>query len=123
MRVKAGIVTHRRHKKWRRYARGYYGQKSRTFRKAHEAVIRAWAYAYRHRKEKKRDFRSLWIVRINAGVRQYGLNYSRFIHGLKLAGVDINRKMLADLAARDSESFEKFVNLAKEHLERANTPN
>jgi len=123
MRVKAGIVTHRKHKKWRRYARGYYGQKSRTFRKAHEAVIRAWAYAYRHRKEKKRDFRSLWIVRINAGVRQYGLNYSQFIHGLKLAGVDVNRKMLADLAVRDSESFEKFVNLAKEHLERANIPN
>ncbi|MCF6191840.1 MAG: 50S ribosomal protein L20 [Candidatus Hydrothermae bacterium] len=113
MRVKTGIVRRRRHKKIRRMARGYYGQKSRTFRKAKEAVLKSLQYAYAHRKKKKGDFRRLWILRINAAVRQHGLNYSTFVYGLRQLGTDINRKVLADLAVRDPEAFASLVEEVK----------
>lgn len=117
MRVKTGSVRRRKHKKIRALAKGYYGQKSSTFRKAKEAVIKSLRYAYMHRKQKKGEMRGLWITRINAAVREEGLNYSRFMHGLKRAGVSINRKLLADLAVSNREAFSKLVEVAKEALE------
>lgn len=119
MRVKGGIVTRRRHKKILKLAKGYWGAKSRCFRRANEAVIRALANAYRDRKLKKRDFRRLWIVRINAAVREYGLSYSKFIHGLKLAGIELNRKMLAEMALNDPQAFSEIVNRVKAALSAA----
>jgi len=116
MRVKGGTVTRRRHKKILKLAKGYWGAKSRCFRRANEAVIRALANAYRDRKLKKRDFRRLWIARINAAVREYGLSYSEFIHGLKLAGIELNRKMLAEMALNDPQAFSEVVSKAKEVL-------
>ena len=116
MRVKTGKVRRRRHKKIRKLAKGYYGQKSRTFRKAKEAVLKSLQYAYMHRKEKKANMRQLWIVRINAACREAGLNYSTFIHGLKKAGVAINRKMLADLAVTSPTAFSHLVETAKTAL-------
>ena len=113
MRVKTGYTRRRRHKKIRKLAKGYFGQKSRTFRKANEAVMKSLMYAYIHRRQKKRDFRSLWIVRINAAARQEGLSYSQLIHGLKLAGIELNRKSLADIAVRDPEGFATLVEKAK----------
>lgn len=117
MRVKGGFHTRRRHKKIRKMAKGYYGQKSSTFRKANEQVLKSLAYAYRHRKEKKRNFRKLWITRINAACRNLGIKYSRFMHILKKLNINLNRKMLAYLAVEEPESFEKIVNLVKENLE------
>ncbi len=117
MRVKTGIVRRRKHKKILKLAKGYYGQKSRCYRKAKEAVMKSLQYAYMHRKEKKGDMRRLWIIRINAACREEGLNYSTFIHGLKRAGVEINRKMLADLAVRDRVAFSKLVETAKAALQ------
>ena len=119
MRVKAGIVTRRKHKKVLKQAEGYRGAASRRFKVANEAVMHAQKYAYINRREKKRDFRKLWIARINALSRQYGLTYSKFMNGLKLANVDIDRKMLADLAVNDVNAFETLVNKAKEALEKA----
>lgn len=119
MRVKGGIVTRRRHKKILKLAKGYWGAKSRCFRRANEAVIRALANAYRDRKLKKRDFRRLWIVRINAAVREHGLSYSKFIHGLKLAGIELNRKMLAEMALNDPQAFSEIVNRVKAALSAA----
>jgi len=116
MRVKAGTVTRRRHKNWLKMAEGYWGLKSTVFRRAKEAVIRALAYAYRDRKQRKRDFRRWWIVRINAAARLHGLRYNEFIHGLKLAGVAINRKMLAELAVNDPNAFAALAEKAKEAL-------
>ena len=116
MRVKTGFTRRQRHKKIRKMARGYYGQKHSTFRKANEAVMRSLQYAYRHRKERKRDMRSLWIIRINAAAREEGLNYSKFIHGLKRAGVEINRKMLADIAVTDKNAFAKLAEIARNAL-------
>jgi len=116
MRVKGGIVTRRRHKKILKLAEGYWGAKSRCFRRANEAVIRALANAYRDRKLKKRDFRRWWIVRINAAVRSHGLSYSKFIHGLKLAGIALNRKMLAEMAVNDPQGFAEVVSKAKAAL-------
>ena len=95
-------------------AKGYHGSRSKTFRVANQAVMRAWQYAYAHRRLRKRDFRKLWIARINAACRQNEMSYSTFIHGLKVAGVDINRKMLADLAINDEKAFADLVQLAKE---------
>ncbi|TDX49075.1 50S ribosomal protein L20 [Orenia marismortui] len=115
-RVKRGNRRRKRRKKILKLAKGYFGSKSKLYRPATEQVLKSLAYAYRDRKQKKRNFRKLWITRINAGVRQHGLSYSRFIYGLKQADVDINRKMLAELAVNDSESFEELVNLAKENL-------
>jgi large subunit ribosomal protein L20 len=115
-RVKGGPRTRRRHKKILKLARGYFGRRSKTFRAANEAVIKALAYAYRHRRQRKRDFRRLWIVRINAAARLHGLRYSQFMHGLRSAGVAINRKMLADLAVRDPEAFRTLAEKARQAL-------
>jgi len=115
-RTKTGARRRARHKKVLKLAKGYWGQRGRVYARAKETVIRAWAYAYQGRKEKKRDFRRLWILRINAAARQNGLSYSYFIHGLKLAGVDIDRKVLADIAVNDPEAFSQMVSLAQNQL-------
>jgi large subunit ribosomal protein L20 len=116
-RVKGGVVTRRRHKKILKLARGYFGSKHRLFRTAKQQVMKSLQYAYRDRRARKRDFRRLWIQRINAAARMHGLSYSRFMHGLKLAGVDVNRKMLADLAVSDSKTFAELANVAKSKLQ------
>jgi large subunit ribosomal protein L20 len=115
-RVKGGVVTRRRHKKILKMARGYRGMRSVRFRTANEQVLHSLRYATIHRKQKKRDFRRLWIQRINAGTRQHGLSYSRFMHGLKLAGIDLDRKVLADIAVRDPQAFASIVSTAKAHI-------
>ena len=115
-RIKKGKTAHKRHKKVLKMAKGYYGAKSKLYRSANEAVMRALRSSYRGRKEKKRNFRRLWITRINAGARQYGLTYSRFMHGLKLADVKIDRKMLADLAMNDPQAFKELVDLSKSKI-------
>ncbi len=117
MRIKGGPLTRRKHKKIRKMARGYYGQKSSTFKKANEQVLKSLSYAYRHRKEKKREFRKLWITRINAACRNLGIKYSQFTHILKKSNININRKMLAYIVVEEPESFEKIVNLVKKSLE------
>ena len=113
-RIKRGVSTRKRHKKIMKLAKGYHGSRSKTFRVANQAVMRAWQYAYAHRRLRKRDFRKLWIARINAACRQNEMSYSTFIHGLKVAGIEINRKMLADLAINDEKAFADLVQLAKE---------
>ena len=115
-RVKRGVTTHARHRKIQKLAKGYRGRNSKNFRIAIEKVEKALRYAYRDRRNKKRDFRGLWIQRINAGVRQYGLTYSRFINGIKLAGIEIDRKVLSDLAAREPEAFKTLVDKAQAAL-------
>ena len=115
-RVKTGVTARKRHKKILKLAKGYYGAKSTIFRKANEQVLKSLSYAYRDRKNRKRDFRKLWIARINAEARNNGLSYSRMINGLKVAGVDINRKMLADLAVNDSAAFAQLAEVAKTNL-------
>jgi large subunit ribosomal protein L20 len=116
MRVKAGTVTRRRHKKWLKMAEGYWGLKSVVFRRAKETIIRALNFAYRDRRQRKRDMRRWWIVRINAAARLNGLRYSELMHGLKLAGVTLNRKMLAELAVNDPDTFATLAGKAKEAL-------
>ena len=113
MRVKRGVAAHRRHKKFLKMAKGYIGAGSRLYRTARERVERALCFAFRDRKMKKRDFRRLWIVRINAAARINGLSYSKLIHGLSEAGIVINRKMLADLAVRDAAVFAQIAQAAK----------
>ena len=115
-RVKRGVVARRRHKKVLKKAKGYYGARSRVFRVAKQAVIKAGQYAYRDRRQRKRQFRQLWIARINAGARQHGLSYSRFINGLKKAQVEIDRKVLADLAVHEKGAFAALVEKAKASL-------
>ena len=115
-RVKPGVQTRKRHKKILKLAKGYYGAKSKIFRKANEQILKSLSYAYRDRKNRKRDFRKLWIARINAEARNNGLSYSKMINGLKVAGVDINRKMLADLAVNDNAAFSQLAELAKSKL-------
>ena len=117
-RVKGGTVTHARHKKVLKAAKGYYGHRSRTFRVATQAVDKANQYATRDRKNRKRSFRALWIQRINAAVREHdaGLTYSRFINGLALAGIEVDRKVLADLAVREPASFGAIVQQARAAL-------
>ena len=115
-RVKRGVVAHRRHKKVLKQARGYYGARSRVYRVAVQAVMKAGQYAYRDRRQKKRQFRQLWIARINAASRMNGLSYSRFINGLKKASVEIDRKILADIAVHDKATFTALVSKAKEAL-------
>lgn len=115
-RVKRGVVTKARHKKILKQAKGYYGARSRVFRVANQAVFKAGQYAYRDRRTKKRQFRQLWIVRINAAARQGGLSYSRFINGLKKASIEIDRKILADIAVHDRTAFAALVEKAKEGL-------
>ncbi len=112
MRATAGFRTHRRHKKVLRLTQGFYGTRHRLFRRANEALMKALSYSYRDRRNRKRDLRRLWIVRINAAARQYGLSYSRFMAGLKRAGVVIDRKMLADLAVNDAQAFAKLAEVA-----------
>ncbi len=109
MRVKGGTVTRRRHKKLLKRAEGYYGAKSRLFRKAHEQVMKSLQYAYRDRRQRKRDFRQLWITRISAACRAHGMRYHEFIHALSERGIDLNRKQLAEMAVRDPEAFTMLV--------------
>jgi large subunit ribosomal protein L20 len=115
-RVKGGNVARKRRKKVLKLAKGYFGSKSLLYRTANEQVMKSLSYAYRDRKQRKRNFRKLWITRINAGVRPYGLSYSRFINGLNKAGVEVNRKMLAELAVNEPEGFKSIVDLAKKGL-------
>ena len=115
-RVKGGVVTRRRHKKILKLARGYRGARSRRFRTANEQVLHSLRYATISRKLKKRDFRRLWIQRINAASRMHGLSYSRFVHGLKLAGIELNRKVLADMAIHDPQGFGVVMERAKAQL-------
>ena len=112
-RVKSGMTTRQKHKKVLKMAKGYFGAKSVRFRMANQAVLKSMTYAYVGRRLKKRDFRQLWIARINAATRMNGMSYSRFISGLKKAGVNINRKMLSEIAISDAEGFKKLVEIAK----------
>ena len=116
MRVKGGFVTRRRHKKILSMTKGQWGTRSKLFRRANEAMMKSYWYAYRDRRNKKRDFRRLWIARINAATRMHGLSYSRFMHGLKVAQVKLDRKALADLAVRDEAAFAAVVGIAKNAL-------
>jgi len=116
MRVKGGFVTRRRHKKILSMTKGQWGTRSKLFRRANEAMMKSYWYAYRDRRNKKRDFRRLWIARINAATRLHGLSYSRFMHGLKVAQVRLARKALADLAVRDEAAFAAVVDVAKNAL-------
>ncbi len=113
MRVKRGVAAKRRHKKYLKMAKGYRGAGSRLYRTARERVEKALCNAYRDRKRKKREFRKLWIMRINAAARLNGLSYSRLMNGLKLAGIELNRKVLADMAVRNPDVFAKVVEAAK----------
>lgn len=115
-RVKGGFVTRRRHKKVLKLAKGYFGSKHRIFKTANQQVMKSLLYAYRDRRQVKRDFRKLWIVRINAAARVNGLSYSKFMHGLKLAGIEVNRKILADLAVNDLPAFNDLAVAAKQKL-------
>ncbi len=115
-RVKRGVTARAKHKKVLKEAKGYYGARSKVYRVAKQAVIKAGQYAYRDRRQKKRQFRSLWIARINAGARENGLSYSRMINGLKIAGVEIDRKVLADLAIFDKPAFAALAEQAKANL-------
>ncbi len=112
-RIKRGVATKRKHKKVLKQAKGYYGSKSKLYRTANQAVIKSLSYAFIGRKHRKRDFRRLWITRINAAARQNGLSYSKFMHGLKLANIEMNRKVLSEMAIHDPEGFKKLVELAK----------
>ena len=115
-RVKRGVTSHARHKKVLKQAKGYYGRRKNTIRIAKQAVERAQQYAYRDRRNRKRSFRALWIQRINAAVRELGLTYGRFIDGLGKAGVEVDRKVLADLAVREPEAFRALVDRARTAL-------
>jgi len=115
-RVSHAVATKKRKKKVLKQAKGYWGGRSRLFRTAREAVDRAQVYAYRDRRQRKRDFRRLWIMRINAAARLNGISYSQLVHGLDKAGIEINRKVLADLAVRDPEAFTAVVEEARSHL-------
>ncbi|MEX0899951.1 MAG: 50S ribosomal protein L20 [Gammaproteobacteria bacterium] len=115
-RVKRGVIAGARHKKILKKAKGYYGARSRVYRVAKQAVIKAGQYAYRDRRVKKREFRALWIARINAGARENGLSYSRMMNGLKLAGIEVDRKVLADIAVFDKPGFAALAEQAKASL-------
>lgn len=115
-RVKRGVNARRKHKKVLKLAKGYYGARSRVFRVAKQAVTKAGQYAYRDRRQRRRNFRSLWIARINAGVRAHGMSYSSFIHGLHKAEIELDRKVLAHLAVHEQESFAKIVEEVRKHV-------
>ena len=121
-RVKRGVTTHARHKKVLDLAKGYRGRGSTAYRVAIEKVEKALQYAYRDRRNRKRDFRRLWITRINAAARREGLSYSQFMHGLKAAGVELDRKVLSDIAIREPEAFQAIAATAQAALERAPQP-
>jgi large subunit ribosomal protein L20 len=110
------VYAHRRHKKVLKFTKGQYGSKHLLFRRANEAMLKSLFYAFRDRRNRKRDFRRLWITRINAAARLSGLSYSRFVHGLKLANVQVDRKVLADIAVRDLAAFGKLADVAKAQL-------
>lgn len=114
-RATSSVARNKRKKKILKAARGQFGARSKLYRTAKNAVERGWAYSYRDRRVRKRDFRRLWIARINAGARQHDLSYSRFISGLRVAGVELNRKVLADLAIREPEAFAELARIAREH--------
>jgi large subunit ribosomal protein L20 len=114
-RVKRGVTAHRRHRAVIAQVKGHRGTNNRLYKRAHESLMRSLAYAYRDRKARKRDFRRLWIIRINAAARMNGIPYSRFIQGLKAANVEVDRKMLADLAVRDEAAFAAVAEVAKQH--------
>lgn len=116
-RVKSGVTAHRRHKKILKLAKGFRGAKSKQFKKANETVMKGLYYARRDRRAKKGEFRRLWIARINAAARLNGISYSRLVAGLGKAGVEVNRKMLADMAVSDAAAFSQLVNVAKEQLQ------
>ncbi|MEM5637092.1 50S ribosomal protein L20 [Bacillus toyonensis] len=115
-RVKGGTVTRQRRKKVIKLAKGYYGSKNTLFKVANQQVMKSLMYAFRDRRQKKRDFRKLWIARINAAARMNGLSYSRLMHGLKNAGIEVNRKMLADLAVHDEKAFAELATVAKNNI-------
>jgi large subunit ribosomal protein L20 len=111
-RIKRGVTSHRRHKKVLTLTKGHHGTKHRLIKRANESMIKSLAYAYAHRRERKGDMRRLWILRVNAACRAQGITYSRFMDGLKKSGMEINRKMLADMAVREPESFSSLVEMA-----------
>lgn len=115
-RVKSGVTAHRRHKHILKLAKGYYGARSKQYKKANELILKALSYARRDRRSRKREFRKLWIARINAATRINGLTYSRFAYGLKKAGITLDRKVLADMAVNDAAAFTKLVEAAKAAL-------
>lgn len=115
-RVKRGVTKHRRHKKIMTMAKGHYSVRHKHFRRANESVLHALMYSYNHRRERKGDFRRLWVLRIGAAARSYGLSYSTFVHGLKQAGIDLNRKLLAEIALKEPEHFGVLVGKARESL-------
>lgn len=117
-RVKGGTVTRARRKKVLKLSKGYFGSKHTLYKVAKQQVMKSGNYAYRDRRQKKRDFRKLWITRINAAARMNGLSYSKLMHGLKLAGIEVNRKMLADLAVSDAAAFATLANTAKEAMNK-----
>jgi large subunit ribosomal protein L20 len=121
-RATSGPATHRRHKKMLKMAKGYWGARRRAYKLAQDTVLRGLKFAYRDRRVRKRDFRQLWIARINAAVRLHGLSYSTFMHGLKLAQVDLDRKTLAELAVRDPEAFGQIAALAKAQQSTVSAP-
>ncbi|HZX14447.1 MAG TPA: 50S ribosomal protein L20 [Thermodesulfobacteriota bacterium] len=116
MRVKGGVASRRRRKRLLKLSKGYWGRRKNLIRRARETVLRALAYAYRDRRRRKRDFRRLWIVRINAAVRPFGLSYSEFMGALRKSGVELDRKTLAEMAVRDAESFKTVVEAVKANL-------
>ena len=117
-RVKGGTVTRKRRKKVLKLAKGYFGSKHTLYKVANQQVMKSLQYAFRDRRQKKRDFRKLWITRINAAARMNGLSYSRLMHGLKLAGIEVNRKMLAELAVSDNAAFTQLAEAAKKELNK-----
>ncbi len=118
-RIKRGVTRHRRHKEVLQLTKGHRGTKHALYRRAHESLLKALSYAYRHRRERKGDMRRLWIIRIGAASREHGLSYSSMVHGLKLASVAVDRKMLADLAFADPTVFGELATLAKTQLQPA----
>ncbi len=122
VRVKRGVTSRHRHKRLLKETKGYTGLRNNTVKKAREALLKAWSYAYRDRRNRKRDFRRLWIQRINAASRQHGLSYSQFMAGLKTSGNELNRKMLAEVAFNQPEAFAKLVEQAKKGLEKKPAP-
>lgn len=118
-RIKRGVTKHHRHKKVLKMTKGHQGVRHTLYKRAHESLIHALQYSYAHRKERKGDMRRLWNIRINAGARANGISYSQLIHGLKLGGVEVNRKMLSEVAIRDPEGFTHITEQAKEQLQAA----
>jgi large subunit ribosomal protein L20 len=115
-RVKRGVQARKKRRATLERAKGYRGDRSKSYKRAKEALLKADSYAYRDRRNRKRDFRRLWITRINAAARQNGMSYGTFMHGLKLAGIEIDRKVLADIAVRDADTFRRFAEAAREAL-------